>query len=358
MNKFDGIHRLLLSNNLTDVKDEFSKIEEKDSFSYRKLYLLYLLKSNASNLTIIRYLFDTVKIYPYKKVGLFNNFLLYARPILLKCLFTQIASSVREFIWSDEALKRTVTVMDANICHVVKDKNNNFVCSCCETFMNMCNDFNRFEIINFLIDEFLHRTFPHDSKKRLQLSENFFTWLVNVSQIYNGYTVIIDGANIGRMAKRKKYICQRDIKDLTNYLISQGEKPRIIINEIHKKYFQEFNNPYIIWSPSCINDDICWISLALIKSDVNFITGDNCGDWFNIMNINQNSKMSFDVDDFWVWFNTFKRNISYKNGFVLSEKKSYSRTFQRKLITTGETQYLRFHLPIKNSEEWICWKMY
>lgn len=334
---------------ITDRKELyglFSQSEEYESLSYRKIRILALLKCGYESEEIILYLYETAKLYPYKPL-LYNHFFILGDASSVTTIFRQVASRVRCFFWSNDVLKRILELINPIMVNIVMAKNN-FVCSNCQAIVPQsvpCNYNKLFEIwIQSIVKKNVFK------KNSFSLYQQFSTWMDKIISSKFNYSVVVDGANVGRLIQSStETLSFIDIDHVTQTLISRGQEPCIILNESHKNNYLG-DTSRIIWTPRHINDDICWMALALNKPNCTFVSNDKCTNWQYILEKSVKDLESYNLsEDFKVWFETYRRPIHQINGkIIMSRSKGYSRKY-----FFGNNHS---HLPLSGKNEWLCWK--
>jgi hypothetical protein len=313
----------------------FSMAEEYKSLSYRKLRLLALLRCGYDTEEIIPYLHETAKLYPYKPL-LYNHFFALGHSDSVRFIFQQIAPKVRCFFWSDNVLTRLMELTQAHKTEISQGR-----CSHCKAIVPKIVPINYMKIFQLWIHNITKKTGFND------LYNQFESWLNEVINL--DYTVVIDGANVGRFIRPDvDTISASDIEHVTKNLIRQGKKPLIVLNECHRDTYQG-DTSRVIWSPLHINDDLCWMALALIKPECTFVSNDRCIDWRYTLESSVNNLELFNSsEDFKVWFDTYRRPIQQIKGHIIvNRNKGYSEKY-----FYGNEHH---HLPLPKGG-WMCWK--
>ncbi len=354
----------------------FETAECRTDISYRKLRLLAMLKSKAKDEDIVAYLYDSLRQYPYKP-WICNHFFLEANPVIILPVFMQILSELklRKFIWSDDVLTRVSQIIEASHASVsvIAEGSVEKIPQCSNCGLPIVKISNRLPCEDILQQFLIHSIHQkkqamltkHKSKafliaklnqKIATTMETFTKWINVILQANLPYTVVVDGANIGRLVRHLTVDPNHiDIDAVTKQLIAAGEIPCIVLNEIHRSRYIG-DQTHIIWSPKCISDDICWMSLALLKPHTTFITSDQSANWIAILTENVSQFKTYQLtDQFWIWMNTYKRSITVSKGqFYIEPIQPYSRMYQS-CVAMGRIYH---HLPLDeliHPGGWICW---
>lgn len=349
-------HNILMSKSILDEEQKRAVIElfgeaTVDDISYRKIRILAMIKCGSSDEDIISYLRETVSIFPYKP-WIYSHFFLLGDKDSVDRIFRCVTTNMRCFVWDDQGLERISEIVGASLATPVYDVSTQiYKCSCCGSQVR-CHIPNKAIYMDMFTQWLSYARKEGAGTKKIIIL--FYSWLTEIAALGRDYTVVIDGANIGRMIRHKNGPpVYSDIDKVIKILELEGEKPIVVLNEIHKNNYQG-DTTNIIWSPKRISDDICWMALSLIKAGANFVTGDHCSNWQSILSgsIAKTGSMCTS-DEFRIWVDTYKRRISHLKGkFSIEPYKGYSET-----SFIGESG--NCHLPYDNLRhpgKWMCYK--
>ena len=157
----------------------FSQSEECESFGYRKLRILALLKCNFPKEAVLEYLLETANLFPYKE-SLYDNFLSLGNDVSVETVFRSIAPNVQSFIWSQRSFINISRVLNSEISTIIS-KQGKYVCSKCMTMIPNKTKFRWYGIIKVWLGY----------KNRSNYLDVLMKWF---NKITLPYTVVIDGA--------------------------------------------------------------------------------------------------------------------------------------------------------------------
>lgn len=341
LNNWASIAYSLLKKTLTVedrevLYDLFEQADECTSLSYRKLRILALLRCGFSSDHVVDYLLETAQLSPYKPM-IYNHFFALAQSDAIEFIFRQIVPGMRTFVWTDPALKRIIGILNPTISTVITNQGK-YECSHCRNTIP--------KIVHFEWKQILHLWVGNKI-------DTVLAWLNEVSTSSKAYTVVVDGANVGRFLRTSTSmgaISSKDIDGVTQFLLNQGEVPCIVLSEIHKNTYTG-STDNIVWSPRLINDDICWMILTMMKPGCTFVSNDKCTDWEYILDYNIKDTDTLQIsNDFKIWFDAYRRKMYYIRKEIHI---GWSRGYTKHYFTSNN----HHHLPINNSEDtWLCWK--